>query len=167
MEFTARLENFNTKLWTYHIKVPKPVAKHFLEQGDKRVICKLNETVEFQCAIMAAGDGVSFININKKLRDQLKLKEGSKVNVSLDKDKSKYGLPFPDELTEILAQDKEGNALFHKLTPGKQLNLIYGVGQVKNSDLRIQRALVMIEHLKKNGGKINFRQLFEELRSSS
>ena len=66
MEFTARLENFNTKLWTYHIKVPKPIAKHFLDMGDKRVICRLNDTMEFQCAIMPAGDGVSFININKK-----------------------------------------------------------------------------------------------------
>ena len=167
MEFTARLENFNTKLWTYHIKVPKPIAKHFLDMGDKRVICRLNDTMEFQCAIMPAGDGVSFININKKIRDQLKLKEGSKVVAHLEKDNSEYGLPFPEELKELLDQDKEGNKLFLALPPGRQRNIIYTVGQVKNPDLRIHRAMVMIEHLKKNGGKINFKQVFEELRSST
>ena len=167
MEFTAKLENFNTRLWSYHVKVPGPIAMHFLEMGDKRVVCRLNDTLEFQCAIMPAGEGVFFININKKIRDQLTLKEGSKVHVHLEKDNSEYGLPFPEELKELLDQDKEGNKLFHALTPGKQRNIIYAVGQVKNPDLRIQRAMVMINHLKKNGGKINFRQLYEELRSST
>ena len=80
MDFTARLENFNTKLWSYHIKVPSHVAKHFLDQGDKRVICTLNDVHPFQCAIMPAGDGIFFININKKIRDLLSLKEGHKVD---------------------------------------------------------------------------------------
>ena len=167
MEFTAKLENFNTRLWSYHIKVPKPIAAHFLEMGDKRVVCRLNDTMEFQCAIMPAGEGVYFININKKIRDQLKLKEESKLVVHLEKDNSEYGLPFPEELKELLDQDKEGNKLFHALPPGKQRNLIYAVGQVKNSDLRIHRAMVVIGHLKKNSGKINFRQLNQELRPSS
>lgn len=167
MEFTARVENFNTKLWSYHIKVPGPVAKHFLDQGDKRVVCKLNDILEVQCAIMSAGEGVYFINLNKKIRDQLSLKEGSKVSVNLEKDTSEFGLPFPTELEEVLAQDKAGKDYFFKLTPGRQRNIIYGVSQVKNSDLRIHRAMVMIDHLKKNKGKINFRQLNAELRSSS
>ncbi|HEX5112698.1 MAG TPA: DUF1905 domain-containing protein, partial [Saprospiraceae bacterium] len=70
MEYTAKLENFNTKLWTYHIKVPKPIAMHFLEMGDKRVICHLNDAHKFQCAIMSAGEGAYFILINKKIRDE-------------------------------------------------------------------------------------------------
>ena len=166
MEFTARVENFNTKLWSYHVKVPGPIAKHFLDQGDKRVVCKLNDSIEVQCAIMPAGEGVYFINLNKKIRDQLNLKEGSKVSVHLEKDNSEFGLPFPVELDEVLAQDKVGKDYFFKLTPGKQRNIIYGVSQVKNTDLRIQRAMIMIEHLKNNKGKIDFRQLNAELKST-
>lgn len=162
MEFTAKLENFNTKLWTWHIKVPNPIAKYFLDQGDKRVICMLNETAAVQCAIMPAGDGVFFININKKLRDQLKLKEGSKVNVTLEKDKSEYGLPFPEELKELLDQDAAGNKWFHALPPGKQRNIIYYVGQMKNPDLRIHRGMVFLEHLKRNKGKLNFREILDD-----
>lgn len=162
MEFTAKLENFNTKLWTYHIKVPDPIALHYLEQGDKRVVCTLNETIPVQCAIMSAGDGVYFININKKLRDQLKLKEGSKVHVNLEKDKSEYGLPFPEELKELLEQDVAGNKWFLSLPPGKQRNIIYYVGQVKNPDLRIHRGMVFLEHLKRNKGKLNFREILDD-----
>jgi len=163
MEFEGKLENFNTRLWTFHVKVPKLAAMHFLEQGDKRVVATLNNSLSFQCAIMPAGDGVYFININKKIRDQLKISEGSKIHVKLKKDESEYGLPFPDELKELLAQDKTGNELFHALTPGKQRNLIYAVSQVKNMDLRIHRGLVIIAHLKKNKGKINFRELNDEI----
>jgi hypothetical protein len=165
MEFTSILENFNTRLWSYHIKVPQPIALHFLEQGDKRVVCRLQDTLEFQCAIMPAGEETYFININKKIRDQLRLMVGSSVHVSLEKDNSPYGLPFPEELKELLDQDRQGNTLFHSLTPGKQRNIIYAVNQVKNTDLRIHRAMIMIDHLKKNGGKINFKELYEELRS--
>jgi len=167
MEFTGKLENFNTRLWSYHIKVPLHVAAHFKEKGVKRLVCRLNDTLEFQCAIMPAGDDVFFINVNKKIRDQLKLKEGTKVEVHLTIDTSDYGLPFPEELKELLDQDKQGNRLFHELSPGKQRNLIYIVGQVKNTDLRIHRAMVILDHLKHNGGKINFRQLNQELRTSS
>lgn len=163
MEFKTRLENFNTKLWSYHIKVPKLVASHFQENGIKRVVAELNKTLSFQCAIMPAGEGVFFINVNKKIRDQLKLKEGSMVQVSLREDKSEYGLPFPEELKEILKQDPEGNTLFHKLTPGKQRNMIYVVSQVKNTDLRIHRAMVILDHLKNNKGKIDFKVLNKEL----
>ena len=165
MEFTTKLDNFNTRLWSFHIKVPKDIALHFKEQGTKRVVATLNNAVSFQCGIMPAGDGVYFINVNKKIRDHLKIKEGSRVHVELKKDESDYGLPFPEELKELLDQDKEGHRLFHALTPGKQRNMIYAVNQVKNVDLRIHRSLVMIEHLKKNKGKINFRELYEELQN--
>jgi len=165
MEFTAKLENFNTKLWTYHIKVPNAIARHYLEMGDKRVICNLNDAMEFQCAIMSAGDGVYFINVNKKIRDQLSLKEGSKIRVDLEKDTSEFGLPFPDELKEVLRQDKAADGFFKKLTPGKQRNLIYIAGQPKTSDLRILRSVIIADHLKNNKGKINFPALGKELQA--
>jgi hypothetical protein len=163
MEFTATLENFNTRLWSYHIKVPPGVVKSFLA-GDKRVVCTLNGVLEIQCAIMPAGEDTWFINLNKKVRDQLKLKEGSKVNVVLVKDESEFGMPFPDELREWLDQDPEGKTLFNQLTPGRQRNIIYVVNQIKDSDLRIRRSMIMIDHLKNNNGKIDFKKLNAELK---
>lgn len=165
MKFKAILENFNTRLWSYHIKVPEPIARHFLDQDSKRVVVRLNDALEFQGGLMPAGDGVYFINVNKKIRDQLKITEGSALHVDLSKDESQYGLPMPDEFSEVLRQDPEGKRWFDQLTPGKKRNLIYIAGQVKNSDLRIHRSIVMVEHLKSNEGKINFKSLNKELKA--
>ena len=87
------------------------------------------------------------------------LKIGSKVSVKLCKDESEYGLPMPEELAELLAQDEEGDRLFHALTPGKIRTLLYIIGQPKNSDDRLHRALAVVEHLKMYKGKIEYKQL--------
>jgi uncharacterized protein YdeI (YjbR/CyaY-like superfamily) len=117
--------------------------------------------------LLPRGDGSFLITVNKKLRDSLGLKIGSKVSVSLWKDESEYGLPMPEELAELLKQDEDGNRLFHALTPGKLRTLLYIVGQPKNSDARLLRALAIVEHLKTNKGKINYRQLNEEMKSGN
>lgn len=162
--FTATLEKFDSNLWGHHITVPDAVAQVFLAQDAKRVVCTLNDKDAFQCALMPKGEGRYFININKKLRDKLGLKIGSPVRVALRKDDSEYGLPMPEEFAELLQQDEAGNQLFHTLTPGKQRTLLYIVGSVKGSDRRLARALVVVEHLKANGGKINFKVLYVDLK---
>ncbi|MCB0571617.1 MAG: DUF1905 domain-containing protein [Phaeodactylibacter sp.] len=166
IEFTSVLEDFNSSLWGHHIVVPEAIAQVFLSQGSRRVVCRLNGQVEFQCALMPKGDGSYFININKKLRDKLGLKPGMAIQASLREDDSTYGLPMPEELRELLRQDEEGDRLFHALTPGKQRSLLYIVGSPKTSDTRLRRAIVVIEHLRNNGGKLNFRKLNEGLKQS-
>jgi hypothetical protein len=167
MEFTAILEISTNKLWGAHLPVPGAIAQTFLAEGAKRVVCTLNEKIEFQCALVPKGEGVYCIMVNKKTRDQLGLKEGSAARVSLRKDESEYGLPMPEELAEVLAQDEAGNRFFHALTPGKLRTLLYIVGHVKNSDARIARAFAIVEHLKANGGKINYKQLNEDLKKGA
>jgi uncharacterized protein YdeI (YjbR/CyaY-like superfamily) len=86
------------------------------------------------------------------------------VDVSLRKDRSKYGLPMPEELQEVLRQDKEGERLFHALTAGKRRTLLHIVGSSRGTDRRIASALVIIRHLKINNGRINYRQLSQQLK---
>ena len=167
-QFTAALDHLNSNLWGYYLPVPKEIADKIIqEQKDRRVVCTLNDKLTFQCALMPKGDGSYFIMVNKSNRDKLKLTLGVAVKVSLKKDESEYGLPMPDEMKEVLFSDPEGDELFHALSPGKQRNLLYIVGKVKSSDLRIHKALVVVEHLKQQGGTINFRQLNEELKASN
>ena len=61
-------------------------------------------------------------------------------------------------------QDELGNTLFHNLTPGKQRNLIYIVAKPKSQDIRIRKAIVIIEYLKSSGGTIDFKELNEALK---
>ena len=160
MQFTSELEESTNRLWGCHFGVPTLVSDTLIaESEDKRMVCTLNEKETYQCALLPRGDGTYLITVNKKIQTKLGLKIGSKVNVSLRKDESEYGLPMPEELAELLKQDEEGNRLFHALTPGKLRTLLYIVGQPKNTEIRLHRALAVVEHLKKNNGKIDYKQL--------
>lgn len=165
--FYSTLKKFNSPLWTYHLEIPEEIALELISGKDRRVVCTLNDKKKFQCALMPDGDHYWFININKRLRDTLKLQVGEKINVKLEKDNSEYGLPVTEELKELLDQDQEGNSLFHSLTPGKQRNLIYIAGQVKNPAKRLTRALVIVNHLKIHNGQINFKALNQELKTAN
>ncbi|MFN7118118.1 MAG: YdeI/OmpD-associated family protein [Saprospiraceae bacterium] len=163
--FTTILDKFDSNLWGHHINVPDVIAQPFITaEGERRVVCTLNDTVSFQCALMPKGEGGYFININKKIRDSLKLKVGMSVQASLRKDESQYGLPMPEEFAELLQQDETGNRLFHALTPGKQRTLLYIIGSPKRSETRINRAIVIVEHLKVNNGKIDYKMLNQAMR---
>lgn len=163
--FVSSLELSNNKLWGAHFRVPDAIAQVFVAQDAKRVVCTLQGKITYQCALLPKGDGSFLITVNKKFRDELRLKEGSPIQVSLEKDESTYGLPMPEEFSALLEDDPAGAAWFEALTPGKKRTLLYIVQHVKNPDLRILRGMAILEHLKKQSGKVNFRQLNEEMKA--
>jgi len=151
--------------WHFLTFKRKDVASlQFEGKKSRRVVCTLNASHTFQCALLPwAKEGFCII-VNKKIRDKLGISDGSKVKVELQVDESKYGLPMPKELREVLKQDRVGNKLFHALTPGKQRTILYYVAKNKDIDRRIHMSLVVIEHLKNNEGKIVYPKLSEELK---
>ena len=124
-------------------------------------MCTLNEQVTFPWALMGDGAGDYFINTNQEIRKKLGLDIGSTIRYSLEKDKSTYGMPMPEELGEILDMDEDANRYFHALTLGKQRNLIFLVAKPKGSETRLRKAIVITEFLKDNNGKLDFKALNE------
>ena len=98
---------------------------------------------------------------------EFSLQVGQGLNIVLEKDKSKYGMSVPEEFEELLYQDPEGEAYFEALTPGKKRSLIYIVDKVKSENIRLRKALVILQHLKQNRGALDFRQLNEDLKNSN
>ncbi|MDH3252544.1 MAG: YdeI/OmpD-associated family protein [Ignavibacteria bacterium] len=164
LQFSSTLEKSGNRLWGCHVEVPDHIAAQLTDGGSRRVVCSLNGSEEFQRALIPNGNGSYVITVNKALRDSLHLTICMQLDVTLRKDESMYGLPMPAELEELLQQDKEGHRLFHSLTPGKRRNLLYIVGAAKSQHLRASRAVTVVTHLKLNGGRVNFRQLYESLR---
>lgn len=158
-QFNSFIEISTNKLWGAHFAVPDLVANALIQGDDRRVVCTINSSTTYQCAMLPRGDGSFLISVNKKIRDQLKLTGGSRVQVSLVKDESQYGLPMPEEFAAVLEDDPEGARLLHALTPGKIRTLLYIVGNVKSSEKRIARALAIVEHLKSNDGQIDYKKL--------
>ena len=86
------------------------------------------------------------------------------IAVVITQDQSKYGMEMPEELEVALSMDPDADDFFHALTPGKQRNLIYISSQTKSSNIRARRAWVVCDHLKSHGGKIDFKDLNQEIK---
>jgi hypothetical protein len=157
--FEARLDMSNNKLWGAHFLVPDTIANTLIEGADRRMVCVLNGVLEYQCALIPNGTGRFVVTVNKKNREKLRLADGSLLQVQMWKDRSEFGLPMPEELAEVMAQDEEGARYLLALTPGKLRTFLYWIGQPKSSDIRIERALRVVEHLKKHEGKIVYKEL--------
>jgi len=158
---------FETKIYIlehlvgmHYLEVPLDIVEKLGGKFKVRLICTVNGKLSFQCGLVALGNGNGYISINTSRMKKLEVKFKDKVFVRLEKDESKYGMPVSEELEELLKQDEEGNRRFNMLTPGKQRYIIHYVNTVKSSQLRINRAVLLITNLKKTKeGKESFREM--------
>lgn len=167
VRLTTRLSKSDNEFGWYFLRFDtKEVAALKFEEKAKsrRVVCTINGEHTFQCALLPWTKEGFCIVVNKKIREKLGIGDGSRVKVELTRDESQYGLPMPEEFAEVLKQDPFGNKLFHALTPGKQRTMLYYIGKVKDVDKRIHTCLVIVEHLKENGGRIVYPELSAELK---
>lgn len=163
--FQTKVEKFSdTRLWSHHFKIQAAIAESLIEGKDRRVLCSINGEKAFQCAIMHGKEGSYFINLNKEIRGKHSLLDGEVIKVSLEKDKSEFGLPFPEVFREVLDTDPPALEYFNKLTPGKQRNLLYIVNKPKSEEKKIEKSIVIANHLKKMNGKIDFKVLNQDFK---
>ena len=89
VHFDAVLQRFKEKAGNFYMDVPLEVAHQFMpDRKPVRMVCVLNEKVEFQCVIRPKGDGGFFINIATQLRAEEKLRLGDKISAKVRRDES-------------------------------------------------------------------------------
>ena len=159
MKFISGIGKLDSNVWNMHLTIPKEVSDHFISTTGNRVICNIDDRWEFHAALMPKGNSIYFININKEIRKKLNLLEGGQVPISLITDNSKYGIHLPEEMEELLGQDRAGSEVFHKLTIGKQRGLLHLIGTPKSSDTRLRKALMTLDYLKSVGGNLDYKEL--------
>jgi Bacteriocin-protection, YdeI or OmpD-Associated/Domain of unknown function (DUF1905) len=138
--------------WGHCFAVPPIYADMFkTEDGSRRVEFVLNDALTLHGAIMPHGNSW-VMSMNKPNLKKLGLKVGSPVQVAMRQDTNEFGLPMPEELSEVLEQDTLAKHYFDTLTAGKKRSLFHLVNGVKNIDKRIERALMIAEKLKDNKG---------------
>lgn len=123
-------------------------AKPYLVDGNKRVICRLNDEVEFHAALMPKKRYGYYINIGARICKQLNLKAGSQVKVALKIDTSEHQFEEIAEWKAVIDTDPEAEEVFMGLTDGNKRSLMYLVSQPKTSEKRIERALLIAERIK-------------------
>lgn len=155
------LEKFeDTKLWSYFIRIPDEVAQQYIEGKDRRIVCTLNDKEKIHCALMPSPKGY-FILIKQALKKKLGIQLNEIIELTIEKDRSKYGMPMAEEFKVCLEEEPLALKYFEELTPGKQRNLIHLVNQIKSSEIKIRRSLAIVEHLITEEGKIEYKRLNE------
>ncbi|WP_187262381.1 YdeI/OmpD-associated family protein [Pontibacter beigongshangensis] len=159
IQFQTHID-FLPKLKLHYLEIPEEVVRQLGGKFKVRLICTVNSAVSYQCGLVALGQGRGYITISGSRMKQAYLKRGDQVTVLLEKDDSEYGTKVPEELEELLRQDTEGNQRFTQLAPGMKRYIIQYVAGVKSSQLRIDRALLLIGNLKQlQPGRETFREL--------
>lgn len=116
---------------------------------NNRLICTVNDSLSWQCGMVAHGNGSAYILISVPKLKQLKLKEGDSVQLSLALDTSEFGVDMPAEFAEVLRQDEEGSRRFYNMAAGKQRYILSYINNIKSSQLRIERSVRIIENVKR------------------
>jgi uncharacterized protein YdeI (YjbR/CyaY-like superfamily) len=125
-----------------------------------RLLCTVNNSVTFQCGLVALGNGDAYITLNLARMKKLKVKTGDSVDVKLEKDDSEYGMPMSEELNAVLTEDTEGFRRFKLLPKAIQRYIIFYVNSVKKPQSRIDRSVFLIHNLKQTSeGKETFRAI--------
>lgn len=144
----------------HYLYIPAEVLQKLGGGFKHRLVCTVNSNLNFQGGTVALGDGAAYITLSKARMKKLGLELGNEVIVKLEKDDSEFGVVFPEELTEILAQDEEAYARFNALKEGMKRYILYYIGQVKSSEKRLERSVFLMHNLKKTiPGKEEFRNI--------
>ncbi len=156
--FKSNIE-YLPKLKLHHVVVPSNIVDNVGGIGT-RLMVSINNHKPFHGGMVALGEGAAYITVNKKRMKLFDVDLGDEVSVTVDLDESKYGMEVPEELDALLEQDEEGARRFDNITPGQQRYIIHYVSQVKSSQKRIDRAIMLINNLKAlPEGEFDFRRL--------
>lgn len=132
----------------YFLEVDYDAALAFLKNNSSRILLDFDAGEKYHRALQKRKDGYAMITLSKQLLKDIKAEPGQKVKFNIVPDKSKYGMAFPEEFEELLAQDLEAKTAFEKLTPGRQRGVLHYVASGKSIDTRIKRSIEIAEKAK-------------------
>ena len=131
----------------YIVLGPTQVSR-LTKNGNKRVICCLNDTVTIHAAILRNREGFHYVMIGSSSLKQLKLAAGSKIKASFSIDNAELQFSVPEEFLEVIDTDEKAKQVFDRLTDGNKRSLIALVNAVKSADKKIERALLIARKLR-------------------
>jgi len=144
----------------HYLHIPAKVVKQFGGTLPIRVICRVNDCVEFQGGMVNLKEGDAYITFSRSRMNETNAKLGDTVTLSLITDTSEFGTEVPEELAVLFEQDFEGKMRFDLLKKSMQRYILNYVNSVKSIDKRIERATLLVGNLKQlQLGKETFREM--------
>jgi hypothetical protein len=143
------------------IPIPADVYSRFTGKKPPRIVITVNKTVQWKAAIMSFGNGNGFVSVSKKSIKEHGWKPGQPLDILLEADTDEVTFPQPEEMEVILETDDEARAYYDVLTDGKKRSITVYINQTKNAQIRVDRALMITENLKRLKGKASVMQLMK------
>lgn len=160
IEFETHIDLLQHLTGMHYMFIPSSIVTELGGGFSRRLIATVNNQISWQCGLMSLREGHAYISITNKRMKELGVKLGDNIELKLEEDPSKYGVEMPEELQAVLDLDPEGYARFEALKPAMQRYTINYVSSVKNTDKRIERALLLINNLKTlKPGQEDFREM--------
>lgn len=162
--FTSEID-INQSLKLHYVVVPRAILLEMNKGEEKgmfsqRVKISIPKVPGWQGGIVAIGDGNGYITVSQARLKKAKLEKGMETQVNLELDNSEYGFEMPEELEAIFAVDQEIHKKFESLKMGMKRYIIYYILQVKSSEKREARALLLLNNLRTSDAKsVTFRML--------
>ena len=157
-------DRFSVGLLDHHLLyVPSNIVELFPKEKRNRFKVKFkhqDKSLEVYAALRKdKNTGDYRMMFSKGNQAKLGLFQNDYFEMQLIEDTSKYGVEMPEELDEVFKTDVDAFRIFESLTAGKKRSIIYTIIRIKNSQKRIDKALLLCENLKK--GITDQRALFK------
>jgi uncharacterized protein YdeI (YjbR/CyaY-like superfamily) len=144
--FEARLERMRSRLgWTI-IHVPFDAVKLWGLRGQIKVKGEINDFA-FRTSLFPTGAGGHILLVNKRMQKGARAVEGSVARFQLQLDAEKPNISVPDELEQILKQDRSLRRWYDELNPSTRKDIGKWIGDPKSSAARVRRAEQLAERL--------------------
>ena len=145
--FNSKLEKLQSNLSYTALFLPFEIVAQLPEKGRLRVAGLLNNKIPFNLAILNLKEGPKYLTVGSMLRKEAKINIGDLVQVSFQLVDPNL-LELPEELEIALAQDEDAQKVVGTFTVGYKRSLAHYINSTKNIDLRIKRALELLEKAK-------------------
>jgi len=166
MELTLSSKiDYIANLKFHHITLTEETLQKFWTDNDngslynQRFAITLENGITWKCGSMVLGNSQAYITISKVRMKGIKAERGDKIEFTLIREFSKYGFEVPVEFEEVLNQDEHARNRFEALTMGTQRATIYLVLQLKSSQKRIDKSLLLMNNIKRAPEKITMRHI--------
>jgi hypothetical protein len=128
----------------FYLRVEKALVDRLPQGRQTRLLCRLEDGRTIRCGLNPLGDGDFFIILSTANLAAIRKGLGDEFSYSLALDPDPLGVDMPEVLQALLEQDEELAARFEALTPGKKRGLIHQLSRIKNIDLQVSRAEMLI-----------------------
>lgn len=128
----------------FYLTIDAELVNQFENKRHTRLICTLENKVNFQCGLNHLGDGNFFIILSTKNLKAIDKTLGDLINFEINIDPNPLGVEIPEALLALLEQDETLKAKFECLTLGKQRSIIHSVIKIKDIDKQVQKTIQLL-----------------------